>query len=170
MTRFAFFLALIVSMGLAAACGSSGGSDDEPDDGSDTGTSALLTHDGFDFSMGTSGAPAGYDGETVGWQPDGGTHTSYPNNSTWIWWRNSSALGTAVNLTKDMGAVSLDSVKSVPTAWDVAPNIPPLMAGHVIVASCGDGYVKFRIESVTDGNIDWHAQVKYVWSATNTFP
>jgi hypothetical protein len=158
---------LIAFAGLAATCGSSSSPDTQP---AGYGTQAVLTHSGFDFSSGTTGAGPGYDGETVNWVPDGGVNPTYPNMDQWIWWRNTH-LALGVNRTQDMGMVPLESVSMVLGVWDVGAGIPPLRVGHVIVAACDDGYVKFRVDAVNNANTQpWDATVTYVWSSTTTFP
>jgi len=131
---------------------------------------STITHEGFDFSAG--GIPADWnnaDGETVGWMPGSGVNPNYPNNDIYIWWRNSH-LDTATyqNMTKDMGIVDMASVTQVPGSWDVSPNILPLLAGHVIVAKCKDGYVKFEVVSADPTGV-WPAQVYYYFSSSATF-
>ncbi len=129
---------------------------------------ANITHSGFDFSEGTTGEYSTYDGETISWQPDGATHPDYPRDSDYIWWRNTNL--DDVNFesqTKDMGAVDLSTVRTVPAEWDKSPLIPPLLVGHTIVAKCNDGYVKFQVISID--SVEWTARVKYWYSPDTTF-
>lgn len=131
---------------------------------------ATITHEGFDFSAG--GIPAIWqdaDGETIGWQPGSGINPGYPNNDAYIWWRNSSVdTINFKNQTKDMGIVDLSTVTQVPGDWDTSPNILPLLPGHVIVAKCRDGYVKFEVISADTSSV-WPAQVNYYFSGNSTF-
>lgn len=132
-------------------------------------TQVLLTHAGFDFSANNTGEYPTYDGETVGWTPSGGQNPQYPANSGYVWWRNNHLDDvTYKDRTKDMGVVSLDSVISVPSSWDVGPDIPPLLVGHVIVAECADGYVKFKVLEIVDAD-NWDVLVEYVFSPTGNF-
>ena len=130
---------------------------------------ATISHWGFDFSKGdTSSSYTTYDGETITWQPGGGTHPDYPK-WRYLWWRNSHL--DAVNYknqTKDMGEVDIPSVTNIPAEWDTTPLIPPLLIGHTIVAKCRDGYVKFQVLS-TDTTAGWPAQVKYYYSVSPVF-
>jgi len=129
-----------------------------------------ITHEAFDFSAG--GIPADWnnaDGETIGWQPGSGVNPNYPNNDIYIWWRNSQLdTVTYQNMTKDMGIVDMASVTQAPGSWDLSPNILPLLAGHVIVAKCKDGYVKFEVVSANASTL-WPAQVYYYFSSSATF-
>ena len=131
---------------------------------------ATITHQGFDFSTGGIPASDQYaDGETVGWEPGFGVNPNYPNNDIYIWWRNK-YIDTVnyQNQTKDMGIVDMATVTQVPGSWDVSPNILPLLAGHVIVAKCKDGYVKFEVVSANASTL-WPAQVYYYFSSSATF-
>ena len=129
---------------------------------------ANITHSGFDFSEGTAGEYPTYDGETINWQPDGATNPDYPRDSDYIWWRNTHL--DDVNFasqTRDMGAVDISTIQTVPAEWDKSPLIPPLLLGHTIVARCNDGYVKFQVISID--SVEWTARVKYLYSADTTF-
>jgi len=127
---------------------------------------AVITHMGFDFSAGRSDTVDfnNNDGETISWMPGGGTNPQYPNGGS-IWFRTSNNL--SANETKDMGMVAMNSVTAVPAAWDTGA-IAPLLPGHVIVAACKDGYVKFQVVS-TDTTGFWPATVQYFYSTTNSF-
>lgn len=130
-------------------------------------TRATLTHEGFDFSAAEVNQ-ANSDGETIVWMPGGATHPQY-GNGTNIWWRNSHLTSAnGANRTKDMGVVELASVTEVPTEWDDSAAIAPLLAGHVVVAQCADGFVKFKVVS-TDTTGQWPAVVDFVFSTDATF-
>ncbi|NQV03247.1 MAG: hypothetical protein HQ542_11415 [Bacteroidia bacterium] len=133
-------------------------------------STATITHDGFDFSEGTiPNIWENFDGETILWQPGSGNNPGYPNNDAYIWWRNSSVdTINFKNQTKDMGIVDMSTVNQVPGDWDTVPNILPLLPGHVIVAKCRDGYVKFEVISADTSSV-WPAQVQYYFSVSTTF-
>ena len=130
-----------------------------------------VQHYGFDFSAGVADTVnwANNDGETVGWQPGGANNPSYPSYDKYIWYRNSE-LDTVsyLNQTKDMGVIDITTVKNVPSQWDTVPYINPLLVGHVIVAKCRDGYVKFEVLSA-DTTMFWPAEIKYYFSSGSTF-
>jgi hypothetical protein len=131
---------------------------------------ATLTHSGFDFSEGTTGEYPTHDGEIISWQSDlmATTHPDYPRDSDYLWWRNLHLDDVNhASQTKDMGAVDISTVRTVPADWDKSPLIPPLLVGHTIVAKCYDGYVKFQVISVDP--VDWSARVRYSYSADATF-
>lgn len=168
MRTIALALSVLLSVFMWVGCDD----DDNPSGSSGIGTEAVVTHYGFDFSAGVADTLdyQNNDGETISWQPDGGAIAGYPNNDAYIWFRNSGASGT--NRTRDLGAVSLSSVTSVDTTWDVSPDIMPLLPGHVIVAACNDGFVKFEVLSAdtsSSGMIVWPALVRYVFSTTLPF-
>jgi len=129
----------------------------------------ILNHFGFDFSAGTPDTVNfnNNDGETIAWMPGGGTNPSYPGYGSHIWYRTSN--NPSMNETKDLGIVDLSSVTAVPDVWDVSPLIPPLLVDHVIVAACRDGFVKFKVMT-TDTTGLWPARIRYVFSATRSFP
>ena len=133
-------------------------------------TTATLTHEsGFDFSAGAPDpAFTNNDGDVITWQPGPSqpTHPSYPNFDN-VWWRNDLTTDDGSNATVDMGAVDLSSVTSVPSTFEAAPNITPLLVGHVYVAKCHDGYVKFKV-TATDTE-SWTATVEYVYTTGTTF-
>lgn len=128
---------------------------------------AVITHMGFDFSAGKADTVdySNNDGETITWMPDGGTNPLYPAGSN-VWYRTSNNF--SMNETRDMGTVDLASVKTAPASWDSAPDIPPLQVGHVVVAACKDGFVKFQVLSV-DTTGFWPAGVRYEFSSTTAF-
>jgi len=131
---------------------------------------ANLNHSGFDFSEGAIGEYPTYDGEIISWQSDlmATTHPDYPRDSSYLWWRNLHLDDVNhASQTKDMGAVDISTVRTVPAEWDKSPLIPPLLLGHTIVAKCYDGYVKFQVISVDP--VDWSARVKYSYSADAVF-
>jgi len=129
---------------------------------------ATLTHSGFDFSECTTGESLINDGEIIFWQPGAATHPDYPRDSGYLWWRNTHLDDVnRASQTKDMGAVDIATVRAVPAEWDKSPLIPPLLAGHTIVAKCYDGYVKFQVISVDPA--DESARVKYWYSPDTTF-
>ena len=124
-----------------------------------------LTHEwGFGFSLDAPDTAnwQNNDGDVTVWQPGGGANPSY-SDVTYVWWRTFGS----VNETRDMGDVSLSSVKSIPTTWDVSPNIPPLLPGHVVVARCRDGYAKYEV--VSTDTMAWSAEVKYVYTSGASF-
>lgn len=157
---------LLVVIALTASCDFLDdifGVSDEEEESSGAYTTATITHGGFDFSANSQGYSQAYDGETIDWQPGGGTHPDFARMEN-IWWRPAGN-----GRTKDMGQVSLSSVTQIPATWDSSPTIPPLRVGHVVVAECADGYVKFRVNSVNPDGSDWPAEVEYYFSATTTF-
>ena len=157
---------------------------------------AIVQHMGFDFSAGIiTGNADAMDGHTINWPPDYSVSTDYPSNSTFFWWGNT-MLDTVNNVksyTKDYGEVAVDSVLTAPTdlAWDVSPNIIPMLKDHVIVAKCHDGYVKMQVLAVGTANIiaaegvesvksllatdnilaleGWSVLVKYKYSSSSSF-
>jgi len=153
-----FIASILISFALFIS-GCSKNDDSEPE-------YATITLDHFnviDFSGGTDG-----DGYTTSWQPDNGTHPSYANHGDYLWWTTSSSAGN-VNATKDMGMVDMSSITQAPSTWEIAPNITPLLVGHVYVAKCADGYVKFKVTSVDPASNNWEAVVDYYFSETSTF-
>jgi hypothetical protein len=130
---------------------------------------ATLTHSGFDFSEGTTGEYSIRDGEVIYWQPgNAGTHPDYPDYSEYLWWRNTHLDDVnSESQTKDMGAVDISMVRTVPAEWDKSPLIQPLLVGHTVVAKCYDGYVKFQVISVD--SVDESARVKYSYSVDTSF-
>ncbi|MFC1771472.1 hypothetical protein ACFLZV_06270 [Candidatus Margulisiibacteriota bacterium] len=134
---------------------------------------AVVDHFGFDFSEGIATANNS-DGETIDWLPGGGTHPSYSNWVGNLWWRNTSLDQVNYkNQTKDYGQVSLASVTSAPSEWDVTPN--PLIPGHIFAAKCADGFVLMEVLAVGTANIPeaadkiWPAKVKYIFTTSSTF-
>jgi hypothetical protein len=121
---------------------------------------------GFDFSENKA---QDSDGAVIGWQPGGATHPNYNNDGVYLWWITRSITGETTNKTKDMGTVALSSITEVPTNWEVSPNITPLLVGHVYVAKCIDGYVKFEVLSVSPSEENWPVEIKYSFSSTSTF-
>jgi hypothetical protein len=152
-------------------CGKDDDNGEEDNPSSSFYTTATISHAGFDFSAGICDTVnwQNNDGETVSWQPNGGNDSTYPNNDKYIWFRND-AIDTVTykNQTKNMGNVEISTITNVPTQWDTAPYINPLLTGHVIVAKCFDGYVKFEVLSADTSDF-WPAQVKYYFSTTSTF-
>lgn len=155
-------LLMLASLAIAGCPGDSTGPDENP-------IAALLTHEnGFDFSAGEPDPNfTNNDGDVIVWQPGDSqpNSTEYPNGE-YVWWRNDLTNG-GMNATVDMGAVELSSVTTPPTAWETPPNITPLLVGHVYVAKCHDGYVKFRVTAVDTQN--WTANVEYVYTSGSSF-
>jgi hypothetical protein len=128
---------------------------------------ATVDHsNGFDFSEGVA---QDSDGAVTSWQPGGETHPNYNNDGDYFWWITRSITEETTNKTKDMGTVALSSVTEAPTSWEVSPNITPLIVGHVYVAKCIDGYVKFEVLSVGLSEPNWPVGVKYYFSPTSIF-
>lgn len=128
---------------------------------------ATIDHfQGYDFSEGIA---QDSDGSVYGWQPGGGIHPNYNNDGDYLWWATHSITQDPTNKTKDMGTIALSSVTEAPTNWEVSPNITPLIKGHVYVAKCIDGYVKFEVLSVGPSKENWPVDVKYYFSSTSTF-
>jgi hypothetical protein len=153
---------LIVTAILITSCDK----DDDPDSGGFIYNTAKVDHFlGYDFSEGIA---QDSDGAVIGWQPGSEINPSY-NNDDNLWWITRSITGDATNKTKDMGTVALSSITSAPTSWEVSPNITPLIVGHVYVAKCIDGYVKFEVLSVNRSEQNWPVEVKYYFSSTLTF-
>jgi hypothetical protein len=122
---------------------------------------------GFDFSEGVA---QDSDGAVIGWQPGGETHPNYNNDGDYLWWITRSIItGDSTNKTKDMGNVALSSITEAPASWEVIPNITPLIVGHVYVAKCIDGYVKFEVISVGLSEQNWPVEIKYSFSSTSIF-
>ncbi|MBK9118087.1 MAG: hypothetical protein IPM18_00545 [Phycisphaerales bacterium] len=130
-----------------------------------------LVHAGVDFSLGLTGTPTAdienSDGETIGWPP-------LPNNwrmtDTEVWFRP--AANTAEDsFSKDMGAVALRSVTTVPDTWDggVGLELAALQVGHVYVVKCRDGYAKFLVKAIRVESA-WEVDVEYVFTSGLTFP
>jgi hypothetical protein len=136
-----------------------------PPPSSSGGTPATLKHDGFDFSAGIIADYTDNDGEIIGWAP---SPSKSPEGApdTAVWWRNNSNTDTE-NFTKDMGAVSLDSVTTIPTTWDGGKDtvLAPLEIGHVYVVKCQDGYAKFVVKSVSE----WDVSVDYAFTSGSSF-
>lgn len=129
------------------------------------GETVVVSHEGFDFSEGV--IPDSYDnsdGETVSWMPNGGTNPDYDGD--YVWWRNTNV--DADNATIDMGEVELKDVESGNQSWEENPNITPLLEGHVYVAKCNDGYVKFMVNSVSTTDM-WECEVEYIFSESADF-
>lgn len=131
---------------------------------------ATLTHAGFDFSTNTfltleNQLPGDeflkkMDGTIVVWDPFGPwTDTA---SQVWFW----SQVEPDYNRVADLGAGSLDSVTDA-TAVTFPETSPPLVPGHVYVAQCRDGYVKFKVSAVDPGQFT--AQVEWAFSAAGTF-
>lgn len=120
---------------------------------------------GFDFSENKA---QDSDGAVVGWQPGGEIHPNY-SNGDYLWWITRSITTDVTNKTKDMGTIALSSITEAPTSWDISPNITPLLVGHVYVAKCIDGYVKFEVISVSSSKENWPVEIKYSFSSTSTF-
>jgi hypothetical protein len=119
---------------------------------------AILTHNGFDFSTGQA---AHGDGETIGW--NSGQQTN-PNYSNGVWWR-----GKNTNNQIDLGNISLTSVIELPSSgWDKVIN--PLIKDHVYIIKCEDGYAVFKVLKQPDPNSNlWEAEVKYIYSTNGNF-
>jgi len=128
---------------------------------------ATLTHDGFDFSANAADQDfQTNDGDVIVWQPGNQTNPSYPDDTN-VWWRNDNATQSGLNETIDMGAVELSSVTQVPSQFEASPNITPLLVGHVYVATCRDGSVKFRVTATDTSN--WTATVEFVFTSGTSF-
>ena len=157
---------MVITVVLVASIALVGCEDDKNGGGTRGGGTATVTigHDGYDFSANQAGYSSNYDGETISWQPGSGNNPDYPNNTSYLWWRPNNS-----GRTRDMGAVTLASVTTIPTTWDTSPNIPALIVGHVIVAECPDGYVKFKVISVDANSMNWDVEVEYEFSSTGTF-
>jgi hypothetical protein len=137
----------------------------EKNDESESDNYAIATVDhssGFDFSENKT---PGTDAFILRWQPGGAKHPNYSNNGDYLWWSNN-VDGT--NRTKDLGTVTLSSIAEAPTNWEVSPNITPLLVGHAYVAKCVDGYVKFKVVSLSVKDY-WPVEIKYYFSSTSTF-
>jgi len=81
---------------------------------------------------------------------------------------NYAADGTS-NYILDLGAVELDSVTSVDTnGWRDTTYNPTIVVDHVYVAKTLDGYVKFKVLSISDDMMAGYI-VSYQYSATSTF-
>ena len=131
----------------------------------------ILVHGGVDFSADAVGDAIvdpnnNRDGETIGWPPSPNT---WYYSLTEVWFRPTANTDEA-SFTKDMGAVTLSSVTTVPTTWDggVDQDLPALQVDHVYVVKCLDGYAKFLVKAIrTDP--DWEADVEYAFTSGNTF-
>ena len=165
MMKKLLFAGVLLSLVLAGGC-----KEDDPSQPDTAIVEAIISHFGFDFS---AGAPDELsfdmnDGETIAWQPGGAPNPGYPAYGAYIWFRTSN--NAMVNETKDMGIVELSSVTEVPGAWDISPLIPPLLVDHVIVARCKDGFVKFKVLSANTSDASWPVRIRFVFSATSSFP
>jgi len=143
-------------------------------------TRVTLTHDGFDFST-NDGQPAWEqsDGYLSAW-----TSLAYPPGHEWgsaLWLSPYEyASQTGQISIQDMGAVSLDSVTTVPSDWSYTEGMTenPLMVGHVYVVRARDGYAKFEViavsdmSTVTQESFDpgaWTVEIDYVYTSGTTF-
>jgi hypothetical protein len=160
-------LSRALPMILAAGCLMVAGCSDPTSSDGDY-TELVLTHDGYDFSAGRADTAtwANNDGDLTLWQPTGANNPQYARDR-YVWWRNDQTTSDQTNATKDMGEVNIGGVKGVPATWDVSPNIPPLLVGHVVVAKCNDGFVKFEVLS-TD-TAAWQATVRYLFTTAGSF-
>ena len=140
----------------------------------DTGTgytSVTLTHQGFDFSAGA--IPSDWDasdGHTTNWP---GLPAINPDKAygPYVWFTPFANTETE-SFTKDMGAVALESVTTVPATWDAgaAQVLEPLSVGHVYVVKCRDGYAKFLVNAVhPEQEFVWSVDVEYAFTSTATF-
>ena len=143
------------------------GCNESDDVENDSFTTTIVDHfKGFDFSENKA---QDSDGAVIGWQPGGATHPNYTNDGEYLWWITRSITGDTTNKTKDMGVVNLSSITEAPTNWELSPNITPLIVGHVYVAKCIDGYVKFKVLSVNLTADNWPVEIEYSFSSTSIF-
>jgi len=162
-------LCLVVVLCLGAQCSIIPNISDGDGDGNGV-QSATLTHQGFDFSLGDIPADeADLDGEIIWWAPS--PTVSDLSNTDQLWWRPKENYDDNTNYTKDMGAVSLASVTTVPTEWDAGPDedLPPLQVNHVYVVKCLDGYAKFLVKSIDNTVMSESIAVDYVYTSGTTF-
>ncbi len=161
-----YVMALMFCAVVINACDENDNDDDDQNSTSNY-KQALITHHGFDFSAGvwdtTSWPNNSNDGEIINWNPNY-NDTTYPAMDIYVWFRNESLdTVTYKNQYKDMGVVDIATILSFSSSWDTT--FIPLMPGHVIVAKCRDGYVKFSVTSADTSNF-WSANVRYLYSAT----
>ncbi len=130
---------------------------------------AILTQDGFDFSLGgVPAARADSDGDTVAWAPSPNLFAS--GNDGELWFR-ASANDAQTSFLRDMGDAALSSIKEAPNVWDggAGEALPPLQKGHAYVIKCLDGFAKLRVRSIDSGVTGWPVAVDYEYSAVSTF-
>ncbi len=140
--------------------------------------SLVIGHDGVDFSAAAGGGKCDgtttvgsdvQDGYSIFWAPAGGYVAGEDGNSGLIWYNNN-VLDTTYYYVEDMGAVSLDSVTTVPGDWPLASDtIPALKAGNTYVVKTLDGYAKFNVSSMDGADSCVPVTVNYVSSATVNF-
>ena len=168
----AFVVVLTVLTGAVVGAGCPASTDSTGDLTSTDSTTKemILVHAGVDFSADAVGDAIvdpnnNRDGETIAWPPSPNT---WYYSDTDVWFRPTANTDQA-SFTKDMGAVTLSSVTTVPTTWDggVDQDLPALQVDHVYVVKCLDGYAKFLVKAIrTDP--DWEADVEYVFSTGDT--
>ena len=150
------------------SCGSSS------DGGSSSSTYPQLTigHAGVDFSKNQV--------ENVDWEIQDGyatawTPTTYVEGEEWgsgIWYSNNVYDDTATYYyMQNLGDISLDSVTSVDTgAWPAYTEpMHSLEVGNVYVVKVQDGYVKFKVLSVSTPDAEWEFTVEYKYSSSTSF-
>ena len=153
--------------------GCSGGGSDTTASTTPTTTykSATITHGGFDFSADLS-EPTDYsvnDGESVGWADNQvyATGESYDNG---VWFRPAEYDSTQQLIyLYDTGLTDMDAVTSVDTVkWmNYTDAWSSLKVGHVYVFKAVDGYVKFKVTSIS--STDWDFVADYKYSSTTSF-
>ncbi len=129
---------------------------------------ATLSHAGFDFSAGISDTVKweNNDGDVVNWSPVD------PQKRNKLWYRPGFGIKAELppnNSQKNMGMFPLDSIFNVPSTFDPDPD--PLAIGNSYVVKCLDGYAKFKVLELGDGNDggNWWAKVEYEFSSTEKF-
>lgn len=144
--------------------------------GGTTPTRVTINHDGFDFSE-VNGSPAWEqsDGYITAW-----ANLDYPAGYEYgsaLWYTPYEYASEQSGLyIQDMGAVSLDSITSVPSDWSYTSGMTdnPLIVGHTYVARARDGHVKFQVVSVGvtgdfSDSTEWTADIDYVFTSGSTF-
>jgi hypothetical protein len=128
-----------------------------------------LTHDGFDFSAGHSDTVdwQNNDCDLIGWHSGIlASHPTYASNTTYTWIRNDQVDNVNYqSWVKNYGNIDETTITSTTVNNDSI--IDPLLVGDVWVVKCHDGFAKFKVLSVN--GVDWEANVKYVYTSTNSF-
>lgn len=149
---------------MVTACGNGDSQPSEPDY-----AAAILTQDGFDFSLGAVPAvQTESDGDTVAWAPS--PNIVVGGGTAELWFR-ATANDAQTSFTRDMGDVLLSTIREAPTAWDGGADqmLAPLKKNHSYVVKCLDGFAKFQIRSIDSGVTGWPVVVEYDFSAVSTF-
>ncbi len=138
------------------------------------GNMMVMTHGGVDFSAGVGNCETenipyeSHDGDVINWSPFYYGDSQYTQWGESLWFRPAGGSASDYQI-KDMGAVSLDSITTVPGSWDTG-DIAPLTVGHAYVVQCKDGCAKFYVTAL-EGDSPGTAKVtvQYAFSTTANF-